>query len=291
MARVTPTENSMLMSKPTDVPDEGPFIDLQATHNPHRWVLPVTPRICVGPPDRRFLFGGVGLASAVMAMERTCGRPAVWAAAQYLSFAREPAVVDLDVIVPVEGKYNSQARVVGHVGDTEIFTVNAALGSRPGELSAQWAKMPDVPEPETCEPRPRARRHRGENLHQWMDVRVVKGRYGIGQSDGELSEDGHVQLWARLKHGGPIDSSALCVIADFIPSAVGNAVGREAGGNSLDNTIRFRRIVPTEWVLCDIRIHGVHGGFVHGRMHLFAQDGELMASASQSMILRFHDGK
>jgi acyl-CoA thioesterase len=280
-----------MTTSPAPEPSAGPFIDLQSTHNPHRWILPVTPPICVGPPDRRFLFGGVGMASSVMAMERTCGRPVVWAAAQYLSFARAPAIVNLDVVVPVEGKYNSQARVVGHVGDTEVFTVNAALGERPNDLSAQWVKMTDVPPPDACEPRPRKARHRGENLHQRMDVRIVKGRYGIGVSDGELSDDGHVQLWARFKQGGPIDSAALCVIADFIPSAVGNAIGRDAGGNSLDNTIRFRRIVPTEWVLCDIRIHGIHGGFVHGRMHLFAQDGELMASASQSMILRIHDGK
>jgi acyl-CoA thioesterase len=27
-------------------------------------------------------------------------------------------------------------------------------------------------------------------------------------------------------------------------------------------------------------------GFVHGRVHLFAQTGELLATASQSMILR-----
>ena len=63
-------------------------------------------------------------------------------------------------------------------------------------------------------------------------------------------------------------------------------VGQHVGGNSLDNTLRIRRIVPTDWVLCDIRISGVHGGFAHGAMSLFAQDGELMATASQSMILR-----
>ena len=70
---------------------------------------------------------------------------------------------------------------------------------------------------------------------------------------------------------------------------IGSALGQNAGGNSLDNTLRIRRIVPTEWVLCDIRIHGVHGGFGHGAMYLFAQDGELMATASQSLIVRVRD--
>ena len=37
------------------------FFDLRATHNPHRWFMPVTPDICVGPPGNAFMFGGVGL--------------------------------------------------------------------------------------------------------------------------------------------------------------------------------------------------------------------------------------
>ena len=39
-----------------------------------------------------FMFGGVGLAAAVGAMERTCERPVIWATAQYLSYARPPSV-------------------------------------------------------------------------------------------------------------------------------------------------------------------------------------------------------
>lgn len=273
-----------------DAPDTHPeFFALQATHNPHRWYLPVEPGLCVGPPGKTFMFGGVGLAASITAMERTCGRPAIWATAQYLSFARPPSVVDLDVLVPVSGKHTTQARVVAHVGDREILTVNAALGSRPGDLSHQWARMPDVPPPDECEPRPSHRFSDGTDLHSRIETKVVKGRYGIERTGGKLSDDGHVVLWVRSNEGLATSSGLLAIIADFVPSAVGNAIGRNAGGNSLDNTIRFRRIVPTDWVLCDLRIHGVHGGFVHGRAHLFAEDGELMASASQSMILRIHD--
>ena len=78
-------------------------------------------------------------------------------------------------------------------------------------------------------------------------------------------------------------------LADYVPSGVGAALGRQGGGNSLDNTLRIRRIVPTRWVLCDIMIQGIHGGFAHGDMRLFAQDGELMAMASQSVIARTMD--
>jgi len=267
------------------------FFDLRATHNPNRWYLPVEPGLCVGPPGNTFLFGGVGLASAVTAMERTTERPAIWATAQYLSYARPGSIIDLDVIVPVTGKYNSQARVVGHVGDREIFTVNAALGARPSELSEQWARMPDVPAPEDCAPMPRwPRKDPVPDLHDRLDMRVVKGRFRMEERDG-VSEDGHALFWARPKEALPFTSGMVSIIADFIPSAVGNALGKMAGGNSLDNTIRIRTLCETDWVLCDTKIHGVHGGFAHGRMHLFARDGTLMASAGQSMILRIHDPK
>jgi acyl-CoA thioesterase-2 len=265
------------------------FFDLHATHNPHRWFLPLTSGVCVGPPGNQFMFGGIGLAAAIGAMERTCQRPVIWATAQYLSFARPPSVLDLDVWTPAEGKHNTQARVIGHVDDKEILTVNAALGSRPGDVSRQWVDRPDVKPAADCLS---ADHWRGDedDLHSRLEVRVASGRYGDGKSGAER-DDGRLALWIRPRGDYPIDSTMLAVIADHVPSGIGSALGRNGGGNSLDNTIRFRHIVPTKWVLCDIRIHGIHGGFAHGAMYLFAEDGELMATASQSVIVRVRDGR
>jgi len=44
--------------------------------------------------------------------------------------------------------------------------------------------------------------------------------------------------------------------------------------------------VPTEWVLLDIHVHAVERGFGHGLVHMFAEDGTLLATASQSCIIR-----
>lgn len=265
-----------------------PFFILCPTHNPHRWYLPLSETLCVGPPGKLFMFGGVGLAAAIAAMEGTCKRPVIWATAQYLSYARPGSIVDLDVWVPADGRYTSQARVIAHVGDKEILTVNAALGERPSEISAQWVRAPTVPAPEDCE---ESHRWRGEqdDLHSQIEVRVAKGRHGPRAEIGPPLEDGRLLLWLRSRADHPVDSTLLAIMADHVPSGVGAALGRDAGGNSLDNTIRFGRIVPTRWVLCDIRIQGAHGGFAHGDMRLFAQSGELMATASQSMILRVRD--
>ena len=66
------------------------------------------------------------------------------------------------------------------------------------------------------------------------------------------------------------------------------ALGQRAGGNSLDNTLRVARRVPTEWVLADVRVHTVADGFGHGLVHLWAENGTLLGTASQSTIVRAH---
>lgn len=108
------------------------MFELTATHNSHRWYLTVEKNLCAGPSDRQFLFGGVGMAASIQAMEQTCGRPVIWATAQYLSFARPGKIVDLDVWVPVTGRQTSQANVLLHIEDQKIIAVQAALGARDG---------------------------------------------------------------------------------------------------------------------------------------------------------------
>ena len=127
--------------------DATEFLGLTPTHNPMRWYLPITDGIAT---RGKFLFGGCGLGAAVAAMEAVCERPVVWATAQYLSFAMAGSIMDLDVTVAVAGKRTSQARVVGKVGDREILTVNAALGSKDIPIDEQYRTMPDVPDPLDC---------------------------------------------------------------------------------------------------------------------------------------------
>ncbi len=249
----------------------------------------------MGPRGRSFMFGGVGMAAAIAAMERTCARPVIWATAQYLSYARPPSVVDLDVRVSVQGRHTSQARVIAHVGDAEILTVNAALGARPDAARRQWAQAPDVPPPQDC---PQSERWdpAAEDLHSRVEVRIANVAQVGGEHTGSAHPDGgapggRLVLWIRPRGGGPIDSTLLAIAADHVPSAIGAALGRNAGGNSLDNTIRILGPVQTDWVLCDTTIVGTAGGVAHGAMRLFAQDGTLMATASQSMIVRMREGR
>ncbi|MGH9086839.1 MAG: hypothetical protein ACRDYZ_01795 [Acidimicrobiales bacterium] len=66
-------------------------------------------------------------------------------------------------------------------------------------------------------------------------------------------------------------------------------LGRLAWGRSLDDTLRMVQVAPAEWVLCDIRMHAVVGGYGQGIAYLWSESGTLLATASQSISIRFWD--
>lgn len=265
--------------------DATEWLGLQPTHNPMRWILPVTQGISTGYPVQ-FLFGGCGLGAAIAALEGSSGRPLVWATAQYLSYANPPEIMDVDVTIAVEGRQITQARAVGHVGDREILTVNAALGERPLDVEGQWVEMPQVPPPHECERR--VPRIEGlESIQSRIDMRLADA-YGYDELPAPQGRPGgRSALWARIPDLLDMSAATLAILGDYVPFGIGQALGARAGGNSLDNTLRIGRLVPTEWVLLDVRVHAVRNGFGHGDVHLWAEDGTLLATASQSTIVRF----
>ncbi len=181
----------------------------------------------------------------------------------------------------------TQARAVCHVADREILTVNAALGERPvrpgGAVRDDAA--PTSRRPDDCPPRP-LRTDPGATINARLDQRLAQGR-DLDELDGTPG-DGRTVLWARIPEVlDGVDGAALAVLGDFVPMGVGQALGVRGGGNSLDNTLRIVDLVPTDWVLLDIRVHAVERGFGHGLVHMFAEDGTLLATASQSCIVRY----
>lgn len=247
-----------------------------------RWVLPVTPGISTG---HQFLFGGCGLGAAIAALEGSSGRPVVWATAQYLSYANPPSIMDIDVTIAVAGKQVTQARAVGQVGDREILTVNAALGHRDLDVGGQWAEMPTVPAPDLCSSR-MPRMPGAESIMDRIDVRLADAR-GVEELPGPPQPGGRSALWARIPDVLEMSAATLAILGDYVPFGIGQALGARAGGNSLDNTLRVGNLVASEWVLLDIRIDAIANGFGHGVVHLWAQDGTLLASASQSTMVRY----
>jgi acyl-CoA thioesterase len=208
----------------------------------------------------------------------------VWASAQYLSYARPPSVVEINIDEVVRGHRSSQARAVARVDGEEIFAVSAALGARTFPLSGSWAVRPEVPPPDASPPREALPRHRGTIMDR-LEMRLAAGRsvYDLPGPPG----DGRAALWVHLP-SLEMSAAALAIVGDFVPFGVGQALGDRAGGNSLDNTLRVVTRHPTEWILADVRVHAVVDGFGHGLVHLWAEDGTLLGTASQSAIVRKH---
>jgi acyl-CoA thioesterase len=256
--------------------DAREWLGLEPTHNPNRWYLPVVPGISTGGG---FLFGGCALGAAISALEGTTGRPVIWATAQYLSYARPPAVMDIDVVVPAAGRHTTQARAIGHVADTEILTVNAALGSRSFEQAGQWTSPPEVPPPSSCTPREQPW-HRRDSF-----ASRIEQRWAL--QDGA---HGRCAIWTRLPDLLEISAPTLAVLGDYVPMGLGQSLSADITSTSLDNTVRVAQLVATEWVLVDVRIDVVSHGFGHGLVYLWAEDGTLMATASQSAIIRHRKG-
>jgi acyl-CoA thioesterase len=260
--------------------DARTFLGLEATADPLLWRLPVTPGVST---PGQFMFGGCGLAAGVAAMEHASDRPAIWATAQYLSYAPTGTVVDFEVTLAVVGHNTTQARAIGRVGGKEILAVNAALGRRDLDTSGTWVQRPPVPGP-------------GESIRRQIPAEFsgtvlerVEMRLAMGRQFEELDAtpgDGRCALWARLPGQLEPSSAWLSVLGDYVPSGVAQALGRPSIGNSLDNTIRVVQLVPSEWILCDIHIQAIANGFGHGSANLWAEDGTLLGVASQSVIVR-----
>ncbi|MDQ3147861.1 MAG: thioesterase family protein [Actinomycetota bacterium] len=259
--------------------DAGAFLGMEPAKRPLCWRLEVTASLSTGGG---FLFGGCGLAAAIVALEAATGRNLVWATAQYLSYARPPAVLTVEVTPVVEGRSVTQARAVGRVGEVEVFTVNAALGHRSFEADGSWAERPEVAPPAQAPARQLADRH-DNTIMSRVEMRLADARQ-MDELDGSPGS-GRSAVWARVP-GLSTSAAGLGVLGDWVPFGIGQALGGRVGGNSLDNTLRVVRLVPTDWVLLDIRIQGVANGFGHGLVHLWAEDGTLLATASQSAIMR-----
>ena len=259
------------------------FLDLHHPVDTNRWRLPIIEKTTGGGGS---LFGGVGLAAGVVALEQATSKPIVWATGQYLGITQQPAALDLEVTLPAVGRNVTQGRVVGLLADAaepkEIITVLGACGQRPPTANGLWLTKPEVAAPEDC---PLLQRdQQGPSIHQHVDVRIARGMFGFS-GDGEPSGNGGNVLWIRMPKVHH-DRGALAIIADYMPSALGNALGRIAYCTSIDNTIRYAHVDDSEWVLCENHMDYVGDGFGYGSVNMWSESGQLLATASQTVIVR-----
>jgi acyl-CoA thioesterase-2 len=247
------------------------------------WRFRVTDRLIT---PGKFLFGGSGLASGIVALEAASERPTIYAAAHYLSFAPLDAEVIVKVDLAVVGRRVTQARAIATESDREVLTVNAALGT--GDLTAPtpWLTFPDVPPPEECRQRVNPR-HVHSSIFDHLETRIANGR-GFESLDGTPGSPVSA-LWARVPNHLDPSAASLALFGDLVAGGSSQPLGRNTMGRSLDNTIRVATLVPTEWILIETHMHALTGGFAQGTGYLWSEDGTLLGTASQSMSAKYWD--
>ena len=141
----------------------------------------------------------------------------------------------------------------------------------------------EVPRPEDCPPRFLPEMFRN-TIMDTVEVRYASGRM-FDQMDGTPGSPDSA-LWARVPGHLSPSAATLAIFGDYVSGAVSQPIGRRAMGRSLDNTLRVVQLKDTEWVLCDIRMHALIGGYGQGVAFLWSEDGDLLATASQSVAVR-----
>jgi acyl-CoA thioesterase len=265
--------------------DARTFLGMEPVGDNLHWRMHVAPQLTT---PGNFLFGGCGLGAALVALEEASGRPTVWATGQYLSYAPTHSLVEWEITLAVVGSRVTQGRAVGMVGDQEILTVNAALGDDQLALNGVWVEPPVVLPPDECPPRFVPEMFRNTILDK-IEVRVAKGML-LDEMTGEPGGPDSA-LWARVPGHLTPSAATLAIFGDYVSGGASQPLGRRSMGRSLDNTLRVARLTQTEWVLCDIRIHALINGYAQGVAFLWSEDGVLLATASQSFVVRLWPGE
>ena len=234
------------------------------------------------------LFGGVGLAAGLLAIEAAAEQAPVYMTCQFASTISPPSELVITAEILAQGRTACQARLTGTTDGRTILALVGATGSRREDHRIIERTMPEVAPPDVCEPLQRFQDN--ESLHDHVQVRMARGMFGFAPEDavgrGTASGDASTLFWTRMPHVAH-DAAALALMADYLPSAIGNALNQRIFCSSLDNTIRFVEAVEpdrsSEWILCESHVEFVAAGFATTRGFMWSRDGRLLASASQSM--------
>ncbi len=230
------------------------------------------------------LFGGAGLAASVAALEAATERSAIWVTVQFVGSAEIGERIDCHAEVLAEGYNTTQARVTATIGGRVIFlALGSTARSRDDGFGAELGSMPSIAGPDRCatwEP----------DFPVPAGSITVRGPFATAEFRQAKSDDGSILLWARMK-ASTQTRATIAYLGDFVPSAVLRAAGRNGGGMSLDNSIRFGKAPPpdTDWILIDTEPHLADSGYVHGAARLWSADGQLLAVASQTAVAKLFD--
>ena len=236
-----------------------------------RWRFPVRAGVLAGSGS---LYGGCATAAVLEAASRLGALPPRWAAVHFVT----PA--DRDADVEVVAKELSQGRTVRHVavdgagaGGTQHFSARVAVGDR--RSLGEW----QVPAPSLPGYRDTAPFDLPSHAGTFAD------RFEWRLVPATVLERGTAGFWVR-SHEAVTAAVAAGVLCDYATYAIGRASNNDVGGMSVDNTVRLHSDLPVEGpLLLVVAVDSLDHGFGSATARVWREDGTLVATGSQTMVL------
>ena len=227
------------------------------------------------------LYGGTGLAVSVAAMEAATQRDVLWCSTQFVSQPFKGDTVTWEVERLAVGKRAAQLLVRATADHQTAFVAIGSTGIAADDgLTGQYVRMPVVQGPDDSPPR-LSSMPVDPGQESW--ARHVEMREAVVGDGGPT-----VAFWARMREDEALTPAVLAFMADFVPLAVARAAGKMGAGSSLDNSMRFHGgAADAEWVLIELQGELANGGFGHGSLRIWTEDGQLIATGSQTASMRY----
>lgn len=254
--------------------------------------------------------GGVVTALALRAMADRLDDPDQRLRTLHTTFAAQVAsgAVDIDVELLRRGRSMSQLRAeVRNAGAERGHLTTAVFGrTREGFDFTDLEPPAQIPDPATCPsfrdgPPPDVDWEPWEPMPFWDEL--VEGRAVLGHPPWEDYEPDRAEhaAWHRFDQppfldDGTLDPFALVVLADTMPGAVGEKLGRKGRqwfAPSVDLTVHLLGPCRSSWVLCHNTARHAGDGYASADMALWdcGEDGgappRLVAYATQVFLFSF----
>ncbi len=255
--------------------------------------------------------GGIVTSIAVRAMEAELARYEQWPRTLHTTFAAQVAegALEVDVEILRRGRSMSHARAeVRNPGAYRGHLTTCVFGATREGFSFTDLRPPEaIPDPEECpsyrDPLPEGVTQEMEPMPFWQHL--VEGRPVLGHPPWEDYIPGRAEcaIWYRFDDtpvldDGCLDPLALIVLADTMPGAVGEKVGRQGRywfAPSVDLTVHLLDACRSSWVLAHNRARYAGGGYASADMALWdcGDDGRatphLVTYATQLFLFSFLD--
>lgn len=252
--------------------------------------------------------GGIITAIALRAMQEELREPAEQPRTLHTVFVTQTRHGELEVDVEVLRRGRSMSHLRAEVrnpgNDRGHITTCVFGGGRHGFSFVDLEPPAEIPAPDDC---PSFRDPLPEGVEPFAPMpfwdHLVEGRPVLGHAPWEdyVPDRAERAMWYRfdespLREDGTLDSLALVVLADTMPGAVGEKIGRQERmwfAPSIDLTVHLLEDCRSSWVLAHNRARWAGDGYASADMALWdcGDDGRatprLVAYATQLFLFTF----